>query len=121
MDQGTQAHSCGFIYLDGAVHPGRFLNGYGAASRGGVRTGPDLERPFMFADQTAGTREVFLELYESLLELVFQAKQATPSRDTGTIVLKIRLVKIQRDRSANPIQQLREPAGLRNMWNNYIR
>lgn len=34
--------------LDGYLAPGRFLYGEGMAWRGGVRTGPASERPFIF-------------------------------------------------------------------------
>lgn len=42
-------NSCAFITLDGFVVPGRFLFGEGEAYRNGVRSGPQTERPFMFA------------------------------------------------------------------------
>lgn len=57
-DEGTGVQSCAFISLDGFVVPARFLQGGGETSREGVRTGPDTERPFVFAEQGENTSEV---------------------------------------------------------------
>ncbi|KAG2158235.1 uncharacterized protein EDB93DRAFT_1120537 [Suillus bovinus] len=75
-DEGTKKHSCAFITLDGFVVPGRFLFGEGEAWRSGVRSGPQTERPFMFAQRpSSGASE-----------------QST--KDAGSIVLKIKLVTL---------------------------
>ncbi|GJE87011.1 hypothetical protein PsYK624_030940 [Phanerochaete sordida] len=87
-DNGTGIDSAGYILLDGFTCSGRFLYGYGDASRGTLRVDEHSERPFMFANPNAARRASW------------QADQATapdttpPSpTDTGTIVLKIRQIK----------------------------
>lgn len=47
-DHGGKVETCAYIMLDGYLAPGRFLYGEGMAWRGGVRTGPASERPFVF-------------------------------------------------------------------------
>jgi len=48
QDHNGKVDSCGFIVLDGLVVPGRFLYGDGIASRGGIRSSVNTERPFVF-------------------------------------------------------------------------
>lgn len=48
-DHSSRIQSAGYIDLDGFIVPGRFLYGYGETYRAGVRTGPNRERPFIFA------------------------------------------------------------------------
>ncbi|KAG0699642.1 hypothetical protein DFH29DRAFT_935698 [Suillus ampliporus] len=87
-DEGTQVHSCTFISLDGYVVPGRFLFGEGTASRNGIRTGPSTERPFVFAQtQSSGA-------------------SGQGMKDAGTIVLKVKRVKLQGSKPANPLQNI---------------
>lgn len=87
-DEGTKVHSCAFITLDGFVVPGRFLFGEGEACRNGVRSGPQTERPFMFAQsQSSGA-----------------SGQST--KDAGSIMLKIRLVELDGSKKANPLQSI---------------
>ncbi|KDQ60960.1 hypothetical protein JAAARDRAFT_124211 [Jaapia argillacea MUCL 33604] len=47
-DHGGKVDTAAFITLDGFVISGRFLFGDGEASREGIRTGPNTERPFVF-------------------------------------------------------------------------
>ncbi|KAF4603802.1 hypothetical protein EYR38_004218 [Pleurotus pulmonarius] len=85
--------SCGFITLDGLVVPGRFLFGTGTACRGGVRSGPNTERPFVFLkvgeEEEAGDGDTPLS----------KSKQ-----DVGTIIVRIRRVQRVDQHPANPIQ-----------------
>ncbi|KAI9570454.1 hypothetical protein HD554DRAFT_2082193 [Boletus coccyginus] len=92
-DGGTRVHSCAFISLDGFQVPGRFLSGYGDASREGVRTGSNTERPFVFVGPSSTS----------------SGGQINP--DAGTIVLKIRRVAIDGARAPNKLQQLPGPSG----------
>lgn len=48
-DSGSNTFTAGYIQCDGFIASGRFLSGYGEQMRSGVRSGPDTERPFMFA------------------------------------------------------------------------
>lgn len=47
-DHGSKQDSCAYIILDGYTASGRFLWGEGVASREGIRSGADSEKPFMF-------------------------------------------------------------------------
>jgi hypothetical protein len=86
-DEGTKVHSCAFITLDGFVVPGRFLFGEGEAWRNGVRSGPQTERPFMFAQRpSSGT--------------------SGQSKDAGSIMLKIKLVTLDGSKAANTLQDV---------------
>ncbi|KAG6332672.1 hypothetical protein ID866_6417 [Astraeus odoratus] len=87
-DQGSNVQTCSFISLDGFVVPGRFLYGSGGTSREGVRTGPTTERPFIFAE------------YQNA------PSSSKNSRDAGTIILKIKRVRLDGHKGANPLQQL---------------
>ncbi|KAG1756650.1 uncharacterized protein EDB91DRAFT_1093789 [Suillus paluster] len=87
-DEGTGVQSCTFISLDGYVVPGRFLFGDGTASRHGVRTGANTERPFVFSQsQSSGA-----------------SGQCT--KDAGTIMLKVKRVKLEGSKPANPLQNI---------------
>lgn len=46
--EGGGVDTASYIYLDGFMVPGKYLFGFGEASRGGVRVGPTAERPFVF-------------------------------------------------------------------------
>lgn len=48
-DRGSGVASAAYIELDGVTVPGKFLHGNGQTFRSGVRTGPESERPFVFA------------------------------------------------------------------------
>jgi len=48
LGQGGGVDTASYIYLDGFMVPGKYLFGFGEASRGGVRVGQTAERPFMF-------------------------------------------------------------------------
>lgn len=87
-DEGTKVHSCAFIALDGFVVPGRFLFGEGEAWRAGVRSGPETERPFMFAQSPSS------------------AANGQSMKDAGSIVLKIKLVPLDGSQAANPLQNI---------------
>ncbi|KAH7913756.1 hypothetical protein BJ138DRAFT_1058502 [Hygrophoropsis aurantiaca] len=90
-DAGSKVHSCTFITLDGFVVPGRFLFGEGSASREGVRTGLTTERPFVFAqhhDEGSSSR----------------IQQC--SRDVGTIMVKVKRVRLTGAKAANALQKL---------------
>ncbi|KAG1827167.1 uncharacterized protein BJ212DRAFT_1310621 [Suillus subaureus] len=87
-DEGTRMHSCAFITLDGFVVPGRFLFGEGEAWRNGVRSGPQTERPFMFAQRPSSSTSG-----ESM-------------KDAGSIMLKIKLVTLDGSKAANPLQSI---------------
>lgn len=87
-DEGTKVHSCAFIALDGFVVPGRFLFGEGEAWRNGVRTGPQTERLFMFAQSPSS------------------ATSGQSMKDAGSIVLKIKLVTLDGSKAANPLQSI---------------
>ncbi|KAI6118848.1 hypothetical protein EV401DRAFT_1965636 [Pisolithus croceorrhizus] len=87
-DHGSNVHTCSFISLDGFVVPGRFLYGAGSASREGVRSGPTSERPFIFAEyRDASSSE-------------------NCNRNTGTIMLKIKRVRLEGHKRANPFQTI---------------
>ncbi|KIK49225.1 hypothetical protein CY34DRAFT_797168 [Suillus luteus UH-Slu-Lm8-n1] len=79
-------HSCAFITLDGFVVPGRFLFGEGEAYRNGVRSGPQTERPFMFAQSPGASGQ--------------------NTNDAGSIMLKIKLVELDGSKTANPLQSI---------------
>ncbi|KXN92220.1 hypothetical protein AN958_08673 [Leucoagaricus sp. SymC.cos] len=90
QDHGGKVETCGYIMLDGYLAPGRFLYGEGTTWRGGVRTGPASERPF-----------IFQKVEENDLKNV-----PTTEKDVGTIVLQIKRVKFSASASPNTIQQL---------------
>lgn len=87
-DHGSNVHTCSFISLDGFVVPGRFLYGTGSASREGVRSGPTSERPFIFAE------------YRD------PSSSGDCSRNAGTIMLKIKRVRLEGHKRANPFQTI---------------
>ncbi|KAG1782622.1 hypothetical protein EV702DRAFT_1065671 [Suillus placidus] len=87
-DEGTKMHSCAFITLDGFVVPGRFLFGEGETCRNGVRSGPQTERPFMFAQRPSSDAS------------------GQSMKDAGSIMLKIRFVKLDGSKAANPLQNI---------------
>ena len=62
--------------LDGYTAPGRFLRGEGVASREGIRSGTDSEKPFMFT-------EVGGDINDGIIE--------EGSKDAGMITLKIKI------------------------------
>ena len=106
-DEGSRVHSCAFIALDGFQVPGRFLTGYGEASREGVRTGSNTERPFVFVGQP-NTCEVPPFAQDLTEHCVSAASGGQVDPDAGTIVLKIRRISIDGARAANEVQQLPE-------------
>ncbi|KAI6109523.1 hypothetical protein F5141DRAFT_1115139 [Pisolithus sp. B1] len=85
-DHGSNVHTCSFISLDGFVVPGRFLYGTGSASREGVRSGPTSERPFIFAEYRDAS------------------SSGDCNRNAGTIMLKIKRVRLEGHKRANPFQ-----------------
>lgn len=87
-DHGSNVHTCSFISLDGFVVPGRFLYGTGSASREGVRSGPTSERPFIFAE------------YRD------PSSSGDCNRNAGTIMLKIKRVRLEGHKRANPFQTI---------------
>ncbi|KAL4077120.1 hypothetical protein V8B97DRAFT_2080191 [Scleroderma yunnanense] len=87
-DAGSNVHTCAFIYLDGFVVPGRFLYGSGNTSREGVRSGPVMERPFIFSE------------YQNT------CPNGKCNKDAGTIVLKIKRVRLDGQKHANAFQQI---------------
>ena len=80
-DEGSRVHSCAFITLDGFQVPGRFLTGYGEASREGVRTGANTERPFVFVEQS-NTCEVY-PLARDLTQCCMQPLEEKSTRTLG--------------------------------------
>jgi hypothetical protein len=58
-DEGSKIDTAAYITLDGYKVPGRYLWGKGETSRGGIRTGPNTERPFTFANFDEGSLIVF--------------------------------------------------------------
>ncbi|KAF5357898.1 hypothetical protein D9756_001414 [Leucocoprinus leucothites] len=99
-DHGGKVETCGYITLDGYLAPGRFLHGEGTAWRGGVRTGPASERPFIFQK---------IEENDSSLD-----NSIATNKDVGTILLRIKRVRLVAAASPNAIQQLPENNGGRN-------
>lgn len=87
-DHGSNVHTCSFISLDGFVVPGRFLYGTGSASREGVRSGPTSERPFIFAEYRDAS------------------SSGDCNRNAGTIMLKIKRVRLEGHKRANPFQTI---------------
>ncbi|KAI0082612.1 hypothetical protein K474DRAFT_1585057 [Panus rudis PR-1116 ss-1] len=65
-DHGSLVDTASYIYLDGYMVPGYFLFGFGEASRGAMRVGPTMERPFVFAEADQGICSSIL-LYFCLL------------------------------------------------------
>jgi hypothetical protein len=65
--------------LDGYVAPGRFLYGDGVAWRGGVRTGPATERPFVFQQVVEKSQFHFqvLQVHQLISEQSREAHQIT--------------------------------------------
>jgi len=90
-DHGSKMHTCTFITLDGFVIPGRFLFGEGSASREGIRTGSHSERPFVFAEN----------------------RKIVAGNDLGTIVVKIRRVRLSGAKRANSLQNIPDEFGAR--------
>ncbi|TRM62658.1 hypothetical protein BD626DRAFT_548504 [Schizophyllum amplum] len=89
-DHGSGYKTAGYIYLDGVVVPGRFLDGSGETLRTGVRSGKSTERPFIFSQVTKDDTEE-------------KTKDQLP--DVGTIKLKIKRCETQATvgRPANPV------------------
>ncbi|KAI0317389.1 hypothetical protein OF83DRAFT_145948 [Amylostereum chailletii] len=54
-DTGSGHLSASYIFLDGELHPGRFLPGSGTRCRSGVRVGSDVERRFRFCSSSEPT------------------------------------------------------------------
>ncbi|KAG2157225.1 hypothetical protein DEU56DRAFT_763539 [Suillus clintonianus] len=87
-DEGTRVRSCAFITLDGFVVPGRFLWGGGETFRNGVRTGPQTERPFVFAQSPSS------------------GASGQSTQDAGCITLKVKQVELEGSKPANPLQKI---------------
>ncbi|KAF4578873.1 hypothetical protein EYR36_000681 [Pleurotus pulmonarius] len=103
--------SCGFITLDGLVVPGRFLFGTGTACRGGVRSGPNTERPFVFlkvgeeeAGDGVGWREIEAGVLMADVDYFVDTPSSKSKQDVGTIIVRIRRVQRVDQHPANPIQ-----------------
>lgn len=120
-DEGSRVNSCSFISLDGFLVPGRFLHGSGEASRKGVRTGQNAERPFVFAEQS-DICEVHLLVRGLAHRCLSATSGAQINRDAGTIMVKIRLASIDTVKPANKLRRLPESSGAQsNMLTHYIR
>ncbi|KAK2466795.1 hypothetical protein APHAL10511_001053 [Amanita phalloides] len=89
-DHGGLVDTCGYITLDGFTVPGRFLFGEGTACRGGVRTSPTTERPF-----------VFQKVHEDVVPTV-----QAGAKDIGMITLRIKRVTRMANKPANAFQVL---------------
>ncbi|KAL1669274.1 hypothetical protein GGF50DRAFT_44883 [Schizophyllum commune] len=88
-DLGTGNKTAGYIYLDGVVVPGRFLDGRGETYRTGVRSGKGSERPFVFSMTTRDDEE---------------QKTKDDLRNVGTIRLRIKRCESDTPgRPANPV------------------
>jgi hypothetical protein len=85
-----------FIYLDGYKVPGRFLMGIGRCYRDGVRSGPKTQKPFVF--EHVGQPSVSRNLGER--------SDAARSYEPGSVVLRIKKVKILREASPHPANKL---------------
>ena len=59
-DEGSKVDTAAYITLDGYKVPGRYLWGKGETSRGGIRTGPNTERPFTFDNFDEGCLFYFI-------------------------------------------------------------
>ncbi|EKM82546.1 hypothetical protein AGABI1DRAFT_111154 [Agaricus bisporus var. burnettii JB137-S8] len=94
MDHGGNVRTCGYIKLDGYTAPGRFLFGSGVAWRGGVRTGPATERPFIF---------------QKVTEQTVGGSSSNNQDVLGTVILQIKRVKLTASILSNPVQQLPGP------------
>ncbi|KAJ7632810.1 hypothetical protein FB45DRAFT_913559 [Roridomyces roridus] len=93
-DHGTGVDTCAFISLDGLPIPGRYLFGTGQTYRGGVRSGENTERPFMF-------------------HKVEEDSNDPVNADSGKITLKIKRIKRGPSRPANSLQDLPSVLGKR--------
>jgi hypothetical protein len=102
--------TCGYIMLDGYLAPGRFLYGEGMAWRGGVRSGPTSERPFVFqqADENGEIITIWCFYRRILIQKVAADLDSTlaTGKDVGTIILRIKRVKLTAAMAPNSIQQL---------------
>ena len=87
-DHGSRVSTSSYIIVDGVVSPGRFLEGKGETFRTGIRSGKDLEVPFVFAN------------------IPMDMPMPPCSNGMGTIELKIMLVDRGRQRINNDPQVL---------------
>ncbi len=89
-DEGSKVNTAAYITLDGYKVPGHYLWGKGETSRGGIRTGPDTERPFTFANVDEGSLFAFcgctpLDQWVSLMKSRVGRYRTRPhSRSKGT-------------------------------------
>ncbi|EKM55225.1 uncharacterized protein PHACADRAFT_161171 [Phanerochaete carnosa HHB-10118-sp] len=105
-DNGTGIDSAGYISLDGFLCSGRFLYGYGDASRGTLRVDKHVERPFMFAriessklqgppaNMKLSDKIITVRSSSPKLEQTGESDDASLDiKDLGTIALKIKQIK----------------------------
>ncbi|KAI9459412.1 hypothetical protein BJY52DRAFT_1265527 [Lactarius psammicola] len=98
-DEGSKVDTAAYITLDGYKVPGHYLWGKGETSRGGIRTGPNTERPFTFAN------------FDEVESAVTESDYTEGRREPGTIVLRIRRISLTRVGEPNPVPQIPPPAG----------
>ncbi|KAN0140936.1 hypothetical protein V8E53_001380 [Lactarius tabidus] len=98
-DEGSRIDTAAYITLDGYKVPGHYLWGKGETSRGGIRTGPNTERPFTFAN------------VDEVESVVTECDDTANRREPGTIVLRIRRISLTRVGEPNPVPQIPRPAG----------
>ncbi|KAF8274373.1 hypothetical protein EI94DRAFT_679993 [Lactarius quietus] len=96
-DEGSRVDTAAYITLDGYKVPGHYLWGKGETSRGGIRTGPNTERPFTFAN------------FDEELA-VTECHHTANRREPGTIVLRVRRISLTRVGEPNPVPQIPPPA-----------
>ncbi|KAJ7063448.1 hypothetical protein C8F01DRAFT_957381, partial [Mycena amicta] len=90
-DHGGKVDTAAYIWLDGFLVPGRFLFGEGEASRDGVRSSENTQRPF-----------VFRELEED------EPSTDSANKEVGMITLKIKRIERLAGRPANTLQEIRQ-------------
>lgn len=115
-DEGGEIDTAAYITLDGFKVPGRFLFGKGTATRSGVRTGVDAERPFVFANlDDAGTPQCHIcGIARKLMNT--SSKDAAGSGDPdvdpsqlGLIMLRIRRIRRTGTHDPNKVQEIPNP------------
>ncbi|KAH8995344.1 hypothetical protein EDB92DRAFT_1846386 [Lactarius akahatsu] len=98
-DEGSKVDTAAYITLDDYKVPGRYLWGEGETSRGGIRTGPNTERPFTFDNFDEESADT-------------ERDHTVERREPGTIVLRIRRISLTRVGEPNPTPHIPPPAGV---------
>ncbi|KAF5373850.1 hypothetical protein D9758_000678 [Tetrapyrgos nigripes] len=93
-DNGSNIETMGFIVLDGNVVPGKFLLGSGEAVREGARVSQTTQRPFMF---------------QTVQEEHRHGSSTSTNKDVGSILLKIKRIKLGAVRPPNDFRSI--PSG----------